>query len=255
MGQEEAGNQNYQQNHMALLFKEGFSFSGFERDGLYLNVKGTRFLDISGISGIDSISDGRSAVLVDLDNDGDLDVFLTTIQGEGHLLFRNNVGQDGHFIRVSLEGSISGRDAFGAVVRLKTDQGIQTRIHSGGSGFLAQHDARLLFGLGQSEKAEWMEIIWPSGEIQRFGPIRSGLSVKVLEGEDRFETIKDQTVSLPDPLDEDQIFWSKLKFRKGDPFPELKLHSLLDGEETLFSSKPDGAYLLNFWATWCGPCR
>ena len=104
-----------------LIFKKGFSFSGYERDALFMNMGGKKFMDVSGISGIDSITDGRAAVFADFDNDGDEDVFLTTIQGPGHLLFRNNVGQDNHWLRVILEGGKeTGRDAYGSVVRVKT---------------------------------------------------------------------------------------------------------------------------------------
>ena len=58
-----------------LMFGQGFSFSGYERDPLYLNLNGKKFTDISGVSGIDSITDGRAGVFADFDNDGDLDVF------------------------------------------------------------------------------------------------------------------------------------------------------------------------------------
>jgi len=132
VGDVKAGNEGYQNDHMRLLFNEGFSFSGYERNHLFLNLEGKGFKDISGVSGIDSISDGRAAVTADFDNDGDLDILVTTIQGEGHLLFRNNVGHNNHFIRIALEGRASGKDAFGAIVRLKTDQGILTRVKSGG---------------------------------------------------------------------------------------------------------------------------
>ena len=112
-----------------LIFDKGFSFSGYERDALFLNLQGKKFQDISGVSGIDSITDGRAAVFADFDNDGDYDVFLTTIQGPGHLLFRNNVGQDNHWLRIILEGGRDlGRDAFGSVVRLKTSAGTLTKI-------------------------------------------------------------------------------------------------------------------------------
>src|SRR5688500_14544176 len=86
------------------MFGEGFSFSGYERDPLYLNTGAKKFVDISGVSGIDSITDGRAGVFADFDNDGDLDVFMTVIQGQSHHLFRNNVGQDNNWLRVSLEG-------------------------------------------------------------------------------------------------------------------------------------------------------
>ena len=81
------------------MFGQGFSFSGYERDPLYLNLGGKTFTDISGVSGIDSITDGRAGVFADFDNDGDLDVFSTTIQNQVHLLFRNNVGQNNNYVR------------------------------------------------------------------------------------------------------------------------------------------------------------
>ena len=117
---EAAGSDDYRDDHFGKLFKEGFSFSGFERDALYLNRGDKTFLNVSGISGIDSESDGRGAVFADFDNDGDQDVFLTTIQGSAHLLFRNNVGSEAAYVRVMLEGRASGRDAFGAIVRVGT---------------------------------------------------------------------------------------------------------------------------------------
>ena len=255
VGDEKAGNQDYQTNHMALLFEEGLSFSGFERDALFLNREGSRFQDISGVSGIDSISDGRSAVTVDLDNDGDLDIFLTTIQGEGHLLFRNNVGQDKAFIRVELQGTKSGRDAFGAQVRVKTPLGVQTRILSGGSGFMAQPDRRLLFGLGENKEAEWMEVTWPSGTRQRLGPISAGTSLKLVEEEPDYQTLSLPSGALPDPLEEEQVLWSKLAIKRGLPMPNLALKTLPDGEEVSLPLEKGTSYLVNLWATWCGPCR
>lgn len=253
MGDEKAGNQGYQNDHMRMLFNEGFSFSGYERDHLYLSLAGERFADISGVSGIDSLSDGRAALLADFDNDGDLDVFLTTIQGEGHLLFRNNVGQSNHFIRVELEGRASGRDAWGTRVRLKTaDQGILTRIKSGGSGFLAQHDPRLLFGLGQAEGAEWMEITWPSGAIQRLGPLEAGTSLRVVEGESEPQVVPQQLTRLVDPVTAEQALWHKLKISEGGRLPDLNLRTFKGQEAPLKTGVP---YFLNLWATWCLPCR
>ena len=133
---EQAGSEQYHEDHMGAIFKKGFSFSGYERDVLALNLGQGRFLDISGISGVDSLSDGRGSVFADFDNDGDTDIFLTTVQREAHFLFRNNLGSESGFLRVELQGASQGRDAFGAVVRVKTAAGILTKIKSGGSGYL-----------------------------------------------------------------------------------------------------------------------
>jgi hypothetical protein len=172
------------------------SFAGYERDTLFLNLGTRRFLDISGVSGIDSITDGRAAVYADFDNDGDLDVFVTTLSG--NLLFRNEVGQSAAFLRVTLEGKKSGRDAYGAVVRLKSSAGVQTRVKSGGEGHLSQHDPRLLFGLGRDTRAEWLEVTWPSGAKQRFRGLHANQSVKITEGSDRLVILREQRARLGD---------------------------------------------------------
>ena len=151
-----------------LMFGEGFSFSGYERDPLYLNTGAKKFVDISGVSGIDSITDGRAGVFADFDNDGDTDVFMTVIQGQSHHLFRNNVGQDSGYLRVVLEGAPNesgGREAYGAVVRVKTSAGTLTKIKAGGSGFISQHDPRLLFGLGRDAQAASVEVTWPGNKV------------------------------------------------------------------------------------------
>ncbi len=152
-GKEKTGSKTFTERQ-SELFGQGFSFSGYERDMLQLNMGDKTFQNISGTSGIDSVTDGRGAVFADFDNDGDTDVFLTTIQGQSRLLFRNNLGNENGFIRVALVGTKSGRDAFGAEVRIKTKSGLRTRLKSGGAGFNSQADPRLLFGLAKEPRAE-----------------------------------------------------------------------------------------------------
>jgi thiol-disulfide isomerase/thioredoxin len=240
-----------------LIFDQGFSFSGYERDALFLNLNGKKFQDISGVSGIDSITDGRAAVFADLDNDGDYDVFLTTIQGPSHLLFRNNVGQDNHWLRVGLEGDRrTGRDAFGSVVRIKTSAGTLTKIKSGGAGFLSQHDPRLLFGLGQDEKAQSLEVTWSNGEVETFhGDFRAGATVFLRQGASHAEEVKLGRANLPDPLSREEILALGLKIQRGQLFPDFTMNTL-DGKSAQMKSllKPGRRVLVNFWATWCVPC-
>ena len=101
---EDAGNADYHDDHMGTIFKQGFSFSGYERDLLTWNQGDGTYRNISGVSGVDSISDGRGSVFADFDNDGDSDIFLTTAQREAHYLFRNNVGSKSNYLRVELTG-------------------------------------------------------------------------------------------------------------------------------------------------------
>jgi len=167
-------------SHLALL-KKHYSFSGYERDLVVLNLDGRKFLDISGLSGADSLSDGRAAVYVDYDDDGDLDIFLRAMHGEAHYLFRNDAGQQNNWLRVSLTGTKSGRDAYGATVRVKTSHGILTRLKAGGEGFVSQRDPRLLFGLGRDPRVEWVEVTWPSGTTVRLPGAKAGTHLRITE--------------------------------------------------------------------------
>ncbi len=241
-----------------LMFGQGFSFSGYERDPLYLNSGGKKFTDISGVSGIDSITDGRAGVFADFDNDGDLDVFSTTIQNQSHLLFRNNVGQDNNYLHIILEGDgkTVSRDAFGSVVRVKTSAGILTKIKAGGSGFISQNDPRLLFGLGKDTKAEAVEVTWSNGRVERFaGDALNGSTLVLKQGAGKVEAVNLIKSNLPDPLTKAEIFAQNLKIKIGAPLPDFAVKTLTGTANSMRQNfKAGRKTLINIWATWCIPC-
>ena len=252
---EQAGNDQYYDNHMDTIFKEGFSFSGFERDMVSLNLDGKSYLDISGVSGLDSVSDGRGSLFADFDNDGDLDVFLTAVQREAHYLFRNNVGSKNNSLRIELEGTTAGRDAYGSVVRVKSSAGTLTKLKSGGSGFLSQSDPRLLFGMGQDTIAEWVEVTWAGGAVERYENVEVGQTLHLVEGRNEVASVTDKRFSLVDPASERDTLLSKYAFAIGQNFPDLEL-ATLSGEAVRINEllKPGKRLLVNLWATYCVPC-
>jgi hypothetical protein len=116
----------------------------------------------------------------DFDRDGDLDVLITTNQGSAHL-FRNDLGSGNRSLRLRLAGAKSNRDAIGAMVRVFTAEGQQTRTVKTGSSYLSQSELPVTFGLGKRGAAERMVIEWPSGRTQEFKNVPAGV-LECVEG-------------------------------------------------------------------------
>ncbi len=122
---------------------------------------------------------GRAAAYADIDNDGDLDLLMTT-NGGGAVLFRNDGGSN-HSLRIKLIGSRSNRDGIGATVRVRNGKDTQDQmLHSG--GYLSQSELVLTYGMGASTKADNVDIEWPSGQVDHLTNVNADETVIVEEG-------------------------------------------------------------------------
>ena len=143
----------------------GRSLSGYQNKRLWLNDGAGRFVDVAQAVGVTDTYDGRAVALVDLWNRGVLDVVVANQNGP-LLLYKNTVAPENQWIEFELEGTTSNRSAIGAQVTLFWNGQQQVQEVSGGSGFSAQNDRRLHFGLGRNPHIEKVVVRWPSGKVQ-----------------------------------------------------------------------------------------
>jgi len=134
----------------------------------------------------------RGAAYGDYDNDGDLDLLITTSNGPAYLL-RSDANTSNHnWLSVRLRGVKSNRNGFGAVVRVESPSGRQWRMVHSGSSYLSQSEPAVTFGLGKDSRVAALEIEWPSGEKQRIAnpPINRKLFVTEGKGAEPLGIVK-----------------------------------------------------------------
>jgi hypothetical protein len=143
----------------------GRSLSGYQRDLFHVNDGAGGLVDASAAVVADSGFDGRGVAVADLWNRGMLDVIIANQRGPLQVL-RNRVAPGRHWIGFDLRGTRSNRGAVGAELRLFWSGRTQRQQVEGGSGFAAQRDRRLHFGLGAATQVDSAVIRWPSGTRQ-----------------------------------------------------------------------------------------
>ena len=149
---------------------------------LFRNLGGGKFTEVTAQMGsvFAAPKVARAAAYGDIDNDGFLDLLLTTNAGPAYLF--HNEGGTNHSLRIKLVGTKSNRDGIGAVVRVTTGSDKQWKMLRSGSSYLAQSELVLTFGLGTLTKADSIEIQWPSGQVDKLLNIDAGQTVTVQEG-------------------------------------------------------------------------
>ena len=191
-----------------LFFANGHlnSVSGDNRQSnlLFENDGKGYFADITSNSGV--LSTGkrihRGALFADYDDDGKVDIYVTVNgqqvedgkgnnvfdanQGKG-ILFHNETSTKNNWLKIRLEGKVSNRDGFGALVSvfINNDEYKQSLIS--GQGYFSSNAKELYFGLKDANKVDKIDVSWPSGIKQTFQDIPTKQTIYILEGEKMYE--------------------------------------------------------------------
>ena len=131
---------------------------------------------------------GRGLALGDFDNDGSVDVLITQ-NNDAPVLLRNNVGRQNHWLGVRLLGRKANIDAIGAKLSYQAGAWQRHQYKVGGGSYLSSHDPRMVLGLGQRTKMDWLEVTWPepSGKTERFTALPIDRYITIVEGEGKWK--------------------------------------------------------------------
>lgn len=255
-------------------------FSGSERNHLFLSSHGESFLDVSGISGVDSPSDGRVSAWLDMDRDGRHDLAVVNSNRPLLQLYRNETGdtdrKDGNFIALRFVGGndsadaspeFSNRNGFGTRVVVQAGDRRITREHYCGQGFAGQNTSTMLIGLGEATTVDQLSITWPSGLKQQFSNLSAGKLMILFErpaADDQSPAQKDSDAAgititdyqrvLPADSPSEQPAIGNLD---RDPLPTLLPAQLNAASEPSASDrrvKDSKLVVLTTMASWCTSC-
>ncbi len=160
---------------------------------MFINVNGTKFVDVTTASGTGNVQKGHAVSIADLDNDGDLDIYAKmggayTGDRAPDCVFENP-GFENKFLVLKLEGKKANRCALGAKVKIQyTDnsnkQHVCYHVISTGASFGA-NSIQLEAGLGKAKKIDFVEITWPNKQLTKQTIQNLGLDKKylIVEGE------------------------------------------------------------------------
>lgn len=171
-----------------LFIANGYEFGtwGADTNVYYENkyANGENEFTLQESSGLEDFGISVSVVDFDYDNDGDLDILVTNSNKRSRLYENetiNNIeGSNLQWLKVSLQGTVSNRDAIGTILELTTNQSILKRYYNG-VGFLGQNLKPVHFGLKEGETINSLKIKWPSGIEETHMNINSNTYIKAIE--------------------------------------------------------------------------
>jgi enediyne biosynthesis protein E4 len=176
--------------HPDLTVEDRMQDITYREPMLLFHNDGARFKNVSAQSGPIFLKNlaARGLAIGDFDNDGSVDV-LVAVNNGAPVLMRNLAGRQNHWLGVHLVGRKCNIDAIGAKISYQAGDLRRHVSKIGGGSYLSSHDPRVVLGLGQNTRFDWLEVTWPnpSGRTERFVNLPIDRYVTIVEGQSQWK--------------------------------------------------------------------
>ncbi|MCH2101869.1 MAG: ASPIC/UnbV domain-containing protein [Planctomycetes bacterium] len=243
-----------------LVMEEGASWSGREKNCVFLNLTDGRFSNISAASHADYADDARAVALIDWDHDGALDLVLKNRSAPRLRMLRNQAATDSHWIQFKLRGTgSSNRDAIGSRVRvIRGEESPRVRSLRAGDGYLSQSTRFMHFGLGDSDEVCVVEVVWPDGQVERYEGLAVDRIWRLVQGAGHAVEVKRERAVSIAGAPTSAIGMSESEARRIVLIDRLPMSAFplpsYDRPERSVADFEGGPMLINLWGLSCANC-
>ncbi len=175
-------------NGVLDLYVSGSSDENHETSqsaAFYYN-EGDTFTTISENGFEDDLAFSYGNAIGDFNNDGFMDIITLNQAPYNGFLFENKTHEltDNNWLKVRLDGVESNRDGYGATIEIGTTQGTQYRFRASIESYLSQNSDTEVFGLGDATIIDYIQVTWPSGQVDVYNDVDINRTYKIIEGQE-----------------------------------------------------------------------
>ncbi|MGC6509510.1 MAG: CRTAC1 family protein [Myxococcota bacterium] len=156
---------------------EGTNYMHEQPDAFFINNR-QGLIYVSDIWEIEDTASARGGVMVDLDQDGNLDIIRAAVNAPTEIYW----GQcsNGNWIEIELSQAGLNRFGIGSKVSVITAEQTYTDwIFAGGEATGSSKPPRVHFGLGSSTKIQTVVVTWPDGSVETYSPSQLNARIQI----------------------------------------------------------------------------
>jgi hypothetical protein len=193
----------------------------------FLNIDTLHFSNMSDELGFGEPTFSNGVAYGDLDNDGDMDLVINNINAPC-LIYRNETNKqtNHHYLKISFQGK--GKNTFGTGAWLNLYAGGQLQVlqNMPVRSFQSCVDNKLVFGLGNTEIIDSLEIIWPDLTVEKLFHVKTDTTISLQQSNARGKFIP-KTDAAPFFGDKSNLWMNHVRKHMENNFNAFDIERLL----------------------------